>query len=493
MASLRKCVILLLKGLNQTKICCSAWLMLWDPKSQFMALVEIHSNVCVWFKIKWLFCFLRGRGGITNVCIPVHVSASYSRVHVSLSSVPALWHLGLLFPRDGSWSIPLELFLRQSCFPCRQPVRHPLLFSHFHLVFSSRFPIPPFFPLQSVAWAVLPPGVIIPASREGASCFLGKVFFCCLLGLCDLQETLINKQISPSKKENDRRREAQRHFWHLLESCSCLPGKGFYWMLCGFYYKLLLGNAVGIWALLQYPFPYPCSVISIINQVESSTCYPCPKGSLWFRRCVSPLISHIYIFCVVQGSGGRTRSLPGQEQKSRPWICRALGLKAGERKGQCLFFLRRRGSYSILQGISLANTTCRLEECHHCWSGSWGTKSQCLQLGVDPAAALPWLSCHVFSEMRICEEPDSAECRLQLNTRGWFRDWGEAPVGAPSTKAGFKWSGPIPGWNCSPWAVPRTGLVSLICCCSTALNLRERKSGCTSSCERSQWWQGNVI
>lgn len=102
------------------------------------------------------------------------------------------------------------------------------------IFFSSRFPIPPFFPLQSVAWAVLPPGVIIPASREGASCFLGKVFFCCLLGLCDLQETLINKQISPSKKENDRRREAQRHFWHLLESCSCLPGKGFYWMLCGF-------------------------------------------------------------------------------------------------------------------------------------------------------------------------------------------------------------------------------------------------------------------
>lgn len=42
--------------------------------------------------------------------------------------------------------------------------------------------------------------------------------------------------------------------------------------------------------------------------MESSTCYPSPKGSLGFR-CVFPLISHICISWVVQSSEGRTRPL----------------------------------------------------------------------------------------------------------------------------------------------------------------------------------------
>lgn len=61
------------------------------------------------------------------MCIPVHVSASYICVHVSLSSVPALWHLGLLFSRAGSWSIPLEAF----------PLLFPLFIFFFPPVFQS--------------------------------------------------------------------------------------------------------------------------------------------------------------------------------------------------------------------------------------------------------------------------------------------------------------------------------------------------------------------
>lgn len=87
------------------------------------------------------------------MCIPVHVSASYICVHVSLSSVPALWHLGLLFPRGWKLEHPIGGI--------------PTAFSPFHLFFPSCFPITPsFFPLQSMPGAVLPSGVTIPASRE---------------------------------------------------------------------------------------------------------------------------------------------------------------------------------------------------------------------------------------------------------------------------------------------------------------------------------------
>lgn len=78
-----------------------------------------------------------------------------------------------------------------------------------------------------------------PASWE-------KCFSAASWGCATFRKPSSTNRYLPQKKENDRRREAQRHFWHLLESCSCLPGKGFYWMLCGFYSKLLLGNAVGI-------------------------------------------------------------------------------------------------------------------------------------------------------------------------------------------------------------------------------------------------------
>lgn len=109
--------------------------------------------------------------------------------------------------------------------PCRQPVRHPPLFSFFIFFFlfvSSRFLIPPLFPLQSMAEAVLPPRVVIPASQEGASL---ASFFLLPLGALRPSENPHQTNIPP-KIENTKRREEQRHFWHLPEMPKPL-GRGF--------------------------------------------------------------------------------------------------------------------------------------------------------------------------------------------------------------------------------------------------------------------------
>lgn len=125
------------------------------------------------------------------MCVPVHVSASCSCVHVSLSSVPPqpFVILGCFIPGLEAGGSHWSYSRSRAAFPADSLLDIHRFFSLF-ILFSSCFPRPPFFPM---AGAVLPPGVTIPASREGASCFLGKAVFCCLLGLCDLQETLINK------------------------------------------------------------------------------------------------------------------------------------------------------------------------------------------------------------------------------------------------------------------------------------------------------------
>lgn len=183
---------------------------------------------------------------------------------------------------------------------------------------------------------------------------LGKSVFLLLLGAVwpserPQQQTNIPPPPKKINKEQNRKTPNQQQkkgstetfLPHPIE-LQLPPWEGFFWTLCALYYKFWLDNAVGIWALLQYPFSYPHSLISIISQVESFTCCSCPRGSLWFRRCVFPLISHIYISWVVQGSEGRARC---QEQKSQPWVCRAWGLKAGETERWCLFFLKTMGNY----------------------------------------------------------------------------------------------------------------------------------------------------
>lgn len=145
----------------------------------------------------------------------------------------------------------------------------------------------------------------------------------------------------------------------------------------------------------------------------------------------------------------------------------------------------------FLQGISLANTNCRLERCHRCPSGSWGPKWHRLQLWVDP---VPALSCPSFpwrcGFARSWMVPSAICNRIQGGDSGIGERF---PLVPPAQRQDSSGAAPSRGWNCSPCVVPRTGLVSLIRCCSAALNLRERKSGCKCSCERSQWWQGNVI
>lgn len=150
------------------------------------------------------------------MCIPLHVSGSYICVHVSLSSAPALWHLGLLFPGAGSWSIPLEVFPQPSCFPCRQHVRHPPLFPFLSFFLTPVFQSPRCFPQPSIGGAVLPPGVTIRQAGKGASCFSGKVFFCCPLG--------------PKKKSKSTQKGSTATFLPSPIELELLPGKGFFWM-----------------------------------------------------------------------------------------------------------------------------------------------------------------------------------------------------------------------------------------------------------------------
>lgn len=177
------------------------------------------------------------------MCNPVYVSASYICVHVSASSVPALWHLGLLFPTAGSWSIPLELFPQQGWLFCKKPVRHPPLFS---LFFSSSFPILPFF--RCSPWLGLCCHLASRSRQDGKEhpAPLGKGFSAASWGCATFRKPS-STNIPSQKKENNKRREAQRHCWHLPESWSCLPGKGFYWLLHVLYlYNLSLDNAAGI-------------------------------------------------------------------------------------------------------------------------------------------------------------------------------------------------------------------------------------------------------
>lgn len=138
------------------------------------------------------------------MCASLNVCQDPTSVSMYLSSVSAqpFGILGCFFPGLEAGASHWSYSHSRVAFPAGS-LLDITVFCPFHLFFLP-FSNPPFAPLQSVAGAVLPPGVALQANREGTSCFLEKLFFCCLLALCVLQKTLINKQISLPKKENQR-------------------------------------------------------------------------------------------------------------------------------------------------------------------------------------------------------------------------------------------------------------------------------------------------
>lgn len=97
-----------------------------------------------------------------------------------------------------------------------------------------------------------------------------------------------------------------------------------------------------------------------------------------------------------------------------------------------IIFIFSLGEWEVsifLQGVSMANTNCRLEQCHHFQSGSWGIKSHCQQFwGI---LLQPWLSLPVPSELWIWEGLDSTECCLEQ------KQGGDSGIGV-----GFPWVPP---------------------------------------------------